>query len=362
MTLIHVLVVDDSAFMRRMISDILESDERLTVIGTARNGEDALKKQQQLNPDVITLDVEMPVMDGLTTLQEIMKVKPVPVIMVSSTTKEGADTTMKAIAYGAIDFIAKPSGAISLDIDKISHELIEKTVLASTVVLEKLADQRLEDSTPNEDEKKTETDTLLTTIPSQTTRPSLKKIVAIGTSTGGPKALQKVLSSFSENIDAPIIIVQHMPKGFTASLSKRLNSVSKILVKEAEEGDILQKGVAYIAPGGYHLTVRSIGTSVAIQLDQSLPVNGHRPSVDKMFNSLTGLSTYLKIAVVLTGMGSDGKEGLHQLKRSGETIAIAESHSSSVVYGMPRSVIEAQLSDHTLDIKDISLAIERYCT
>ncbi|ADH99271.1 protein-glutamate methylesterase/protein-glutamine glutaminase [Salisediminibacterium selenitireducens] len=360
--MIKVLVVDDSAFMRKMLSDMLSSHPDITVVDKARNGRDGLEKIEQHKPDVVTLDVEMPVMTGIEALEEIMKTTRTPAIMVSSVTKEGAETTMRAMELGAFDFIAKPSGAISLDIDKVKDDLIEKVLHASKVSRKKLTPApKRTDEKPKRIERIQRPDFSLEPGPSGKREVLGKTIVAIGTSTGGPKALQRVLTALPENFPFPIIIVQHMPKGFTRSLSERLNSLSAISVKEAEEGDILKKGVAYIAPGGYHLKVRRAGTSVGIHLDQSPLVNGHRPSVDAMFFSLADLHPERVIAVVMTGMGSDGKQGLIRLKQLSKTKAIAESERTSVVFGMPKAAIDTHFVDSVKDLEDISSEILRYC-
>ncbi len=351
--MIRVLVVDDSAFMRKMITDLLEEDNRIDVIATARNGQDALKKIQDLNPDVVTLDVEMPVMNGLDALKKIMKTVPKPVIMVSSTTKEGAENTVIAMAYGAIDFIAKPSGAISLDLHKVQEELIDKVILAANVKMAKVL-QKKEVEEINKLPKKD--------LPKRQPKKLLgKKLIAIGTSTGGPKALQQVLTKLPEDINVPILIVQHMPAGFTKSLASRLNSLSNITVKEAEDGEVVKKGVAYIAPGGYHLKIRSIGTTLAIHLDQTPPENGHRPSVDTMLNSLANISQYSIITVIMTGMGSDGTKGLLKLKNDREVVAIAESEESAVVFGMPRAAINTNKIDEIVHLDNVASAIVKYC-
>jgi two-component system, chemotaxis family, protein-glutamate methylesterase/glutaminase len=351
--LIRVLIVDDSAFMRKMITDLLEVDKRIQVVSTARNGQDALEKIRQLNPDVVTLDVEMPIMNGLDALKEIMRSTPKPVIMVSSTTKEGTENTVLAMSYGAIDFIAKPSGAISLDLHKVQDELIEKVILAAGVKLTKVIPNHKSEKLVHIHPKKLEGTTPKKLLD--------KKIVAIGTSTGGPKALQQVLTKLPENINVPIFIVQHMPEGFTKSLAARLDSLSKITVKEAEDGEVVRKGVAYITPGGYHLKIRSIGTSLAIQLDQSPTENGHRPSVDTMLTSLASISNYSIITVIMTGMGSDGSKGLLKLKNTQNVVAIAESEESAVVFGMPRAAILTNLIDEVVHLNDIAASIERYC-
>ncbi|AOM83167.1 protein-glutamate methylesterase/protein-glutamine glutaminase [Salisediminibacterium beveridgei] len=358
--MIRAVVVDDSAFMRKMLSDILNEHPEITVVATARNGKDGLDKIAEHQPDVVTLDVEMPVMTGIEALEEIMNTTKTPVIMVSSMTKEGAETTMKAMELGAFDFIAKPSGAISLDIEKVKDNLFEKVLYARQVSRNTLTPLKKIAPVKRLDQFKRTAFHQNNKI-SSASQTTTKTIVAIGTSTGGPKALQRVLTTLPADFPYPIMIVQHMPKGFTRSLSERLNSLSAITVKEAEDGDILQKGVAYIAPGGYHLKVRRIGTSVGIHLDQLAFVNGHRPSVDAMLLSLAEICPERVIAVVMTGMGADGKEGLIRLKKAHNTTVIAESENTAVVYGMPKAAFEANIVDAVRDLNDISSEILKHC-
>ncbi|TYR82738.1 chemotaxis response regulator protein-glutamate methylesterase [Priestia megaterium] len=346
MSEIKVLIVDDSAFMRKVITDFLDKDHRFKVVGTARDGEEALKKVTLLAPDVITLDVEMPVMDGLETLQHLMKIKPTPVVMLSSTTFEGANNTFLAMQYGAIDFVAKPSGAISLDLHKVKDELISKLLIASKANIPKVK-ASISPIKQNVAE-----------VPVVVSKKN--KIVCIGTSTGGPRALQEVLTAIPASIQAPILIVQHMPPGFTQSLAARLNQLSAIEVKEAKNKEKLKCGCAYIAPGGYHLTVRKEGGDLFAYLDESPPVKGHRPSVDRLFTSISNLSEYEKVAIILTGMGSDGTEGMIQLKKSGRTVAIAESQETSIIYGMPKSAIATKLIDHVERLDNVSKVISHY--
>ncbi len=353
---VKVLVVDDSAFMRKLITDFLNEDPRFNVVGTARNGKDAIQKVKEWQPDVVTLDVEMPEMNGLDALQAIMRENPTRVVMLSTTTKEGAENTLLAMSYGAIDFIAKPSGAISLDLGKVKEEIIMKVLMASKVNVQGISTKKnkiipfFEDTRP-----------LQTRSVGKAIKNTVNKLVCIGTSTGGPRALQKVLPKLPKTIDAPILVVQHMPAGFTKSLAARLNSISEINVKEAEDGDILENGTAYIAPGGYHLKLKNSGGSkITIYLDQTDPINGHRPSVDVMYESVSEIKNYNKIAVIMTGMGSDGANGLKTLKSSGNTIAIAESEETSVVFGMPKSAIATNLVDEVVNLDKIASTIMKY--
>ncbi|MEK3855095.1 protein-glutamate methylesterase/protein-glutamine glutaminase [Cytobacillus sp. FSL H8-0458] len=361
---VKVLVVDDSAFMRKLIANLMSEDERIQVIGTARNGEEGLRKIKELNPDAVTMDVEMPVLNGLKALKIIMKTMPVPVVMLSSTTKEGTENTFTAMEYGAVDFIAKPSGPISLDLHKIKTELTDKVVQASKANIKGLVNfsgngkksagfyQNYSKIEPGQ--------SIQLNRSSGESSLNVKQLICIGTSTGGPRALQKVLNDLPGNLNAPILIVQHMPAGFTKSLASRLNGISALSVKEAEEGDILKNGSAYIAPGGFHLTAARSGRDLVIHLDESPPRNGHRPSVDVMFESVGEISGIRKIAVIMTGMGADGRNGLKAMKKSGEVKAIAESKESSIVFGMPRAVIESGLADDVQNIEHIAESILKF--
>lgn len=336
-----VLIVDDSAFMRKLLKDFLTSHPSLEVIGVARNGKEAVEKVKTLQPDVVTMDIEMPQMNGLEAVREIMVHSPVPIVMLSSTTIDGAENTMLALEYGAVDFIAKPGGAISLNLHDVKDEIIEKVLAALQVQRASLTGKKVISNEGLNPLKRTFSNVG-------------KSVVLIGTSTGGPRALQEVLKKLPASIQAPILVVQHMPAGFTKSLASRLNGLCDIRVKEAEDGEVLVNGTAYIAPGGYHLSIKRVGTSYCAALDDAQsPRLGHRPSVDVLFESVAQYVNLNVAAVVLTGMGQDGKQGLKRLKEYGKTISIAESESSSVVFGMPKAVIEAGLADMVADLQDI---------
>ncbi|MCC5802790.1 protein-glutamate methylesterase/protein-glutamine glutaminase [Rossellomorea vietnamensis] len=353
-----VLVVDDSAFMRKLISEFLTSSKQLEVIGIARNGEDAIAKIKRLRPDVVTLDVEMPKMNGIDALKRIMEECPVPVVMLSSTTIDGADETVKAMELGAVDFVAKPSGTISLDLHKIQDEMVEKVVAASKVSVAKITRAMQRESANDAGIGSVERTGKLPV--DRTWGVNSPKMILIGTSTGGPRALQNVLTGLPRQLDAPIVVVQHMPPGFTRSLANRLDGQASIHVKEAEHGEILEKGTAYIAPGGVHTKVVENGGQLSIQLSKEEPKNGHRPSVDILFESASLIRNYAKIAVVLTGMGADGSEGLVKLKEQGEVKAIAESRETCIVFGMPKSAIATELVDRVEHIGDIPRSIMTY--
>lgn len=377
----NLLIVDDSAFMRKLISDFFADNPKVEVIGTARNGKDAIRKIQSLKPDVVTMDVEMPEMNGLDALKEIMKLCPVPVIMLSSTTKHGAETTLKAMENGAVDFVAKPSGTISLDLHKVKEELVHKVEQAIHVSIAKLkkpigqVNTSVSHLNSGPIKRETTLHTSMNSLPKINQRlrevdvlnsnrkllNQSKKILLIGTSTGGPRALQEVITKIPKTIKAPILIVQHMPAGFTKSLADRLNQLSQISVKEAEHGDQLQDGVAYVAPGGYHLKLRKVGSTFEIVLDnEEPPRSGHRPAVDVMFESVSEIEDFDKVAVVMTGMGSDGSKGLIHLKQNGNVIAIAESANTCIVYGMPKAAVETQLVDEIVDVDNIAQVIMKY--
>ncbi|MFA9456074.1 chemotaxis response regulator protein-glutamate methylesterase [Halalkalibacter sp. AB-rgal2] len=351
--LIRVLVVDDSAFMRKVISDIINSDTRMEVIATGRHGGDAIKKIEEFEPDVMTLDVEMPIMSGLDALKWIMKKKPMPIVMISSKTKIGADATLQAMEVGAVDFITKPSGAISLDIGKVADEIKEKVYHASKANVEALQnDHRPSKVQPIPIKKDRQ---------AVATKSSTQKIIAIGTSTGGPKALKTVISQLPSSIQAPVLVVQHMPAGFTKSLADRLDRLSELTVKEAKSGDVLENGHVYIAPGGLHLKLVVQSKALTIQTTLDEPRKGHRPSVDTMFESLAQINQIDVIAVVMTGMGTDGTIGLKELKKRYNCYSIAEAEETCVVYGMPKSIVANRLADEVVRVESISHYITQYC-
>lgn len=363
--------------MRKLISDFFKDNSKIEVVGTARNGKDAMKKIQTLKPDVVTMDVEMPEMNGLDALKEIMLQCPVPVVMLSSTTQRNAENTLMAMEYGAVDFVAKPSGTISLDLHKIQDELIHKVEQASVVSIDKLkrsgiprkqvdtSQKTFTDVKPTlrkigPVERKVDVPAFVNKTRTDWSKTS-KKVIVIGTSTGGPRALQEVITKLPANIQAPILVVQHMPAGFTKSLATRLNQLSKVTVKEAEQGDILHNGVVYIAPGGFHMKLRKVGMSFGIELDQTEPPrSGHRPSVDVMFENVSKFNDFDKIAVIMTGMGYDGSKGLIALKETGNVIAIAESSDTCIVYGMPKAAVETKLVDEVTDVDEIAQSIMKY--
>ena len=346
---IRVLVVDDSALMRQFISDILKTDPRIEVAGTARDGKDALAQVRTLNPDIITMDVEMPVMDGLQALEEIMKTNPKPVIMVSSVTKEGAEITMKALAAGCVDFIAKPSGSISLNIRDIGQELIDKVIAASTAKI------RGHGGFFGAKTSSIGSEFRRMTPPASSGR---RDIVAIASSTGGPMALSELMPKIPKNFPVPIVITQHMPKEFTPSFAKRLNDSSQIEVVEVFDGLSLKPGRAVIAPGGYHMIVKRRAGSAICSLSDAPPVLSVKPAANIMFLSVADEFGGNVLCVILTGMGRDGTDGAVALKRKGAYV-IAESQKTCVVYGMPKAAVDAGVVDEVLPLNEIPDAIVR---
>jgi two-component system chemotaxis response regulator CheB len=348
---IRVLVVDDSSFMRKVISDILSSDSRIEVIGTARDGEDACDKVASLRPDVVTLDVEMPKRDGLATLEYLMRTTPVPVIMVSSLTQEGAQVTLKALSAGAVDFIAKPSGHISLNMRDVTADLISKVVAASTAKIGPIRRVEARPQTyvtpPREQQPR---------VTAQRGRPVM---VAIAASTGGPRALQHVLSQLPTTFPVPIVVVQHMPKDFTKSFANRLDSISALRIIEGAESVDLQPGMAVIAPGGYHMLVRRrTSGEYYCALSDMPPLLSVKPSANILFLSVADEVGGNVVGVILTGMGRDGTDGAVALHGKGAHI-IAESQETCVVFGMPKAASEAGVVDELLPLHEIPEAIMR---
>ena len=361
--LVRALIVDDSAFMRRLLRDILEESGYITVIGIARDGVDAVEKNQRLQPDVITMDIEMPKMDGLEALVAIMETRPVPVVMFSSLTKAGAKETMEALASGAVDFVSKPGVAQDVTKGELKQEIINKVLTAAGVDVAKLVALR-SPSSPASTALPVGMPTVTVSplppsvVPKPVSLPakgSGLRIVALGTSTGGPRALQTVISALEPDARTAYFVVQHMPKGFTRTLAERLNNLSSLQVQEAEEALVAPDNV-YVAPGGHHLTVLPTSLGLQIRLSQDPPVNGHRPAVDVLFQSLADQPGLCEVAVVLTGMGSDGAKGLAKLKAAG-TFTIAEDASTAVIYGMPKAAVLMGAVDEVVPIHRIAEAI-----
>jgi two-component system, chemotaxis family, protein-glutamate methylesterase/glutaminase len=320
---VRVLVVDDSALMRKLIPMILERDPDIEVVGTAMDGAFALRKIAELQPDIVTLDLEMPRMDGLETLRMIMRGAPLPVIVFSTHSKEGAYSTFKALALGAIDFVPKPKNAAAGNLEPVALQLAEKIKVA------KRAGGRKSILTP-----------VLEIPPSskKRSRPAVppNRIIAIGISTGGPNALQYLLTQFPADFPATFVVVQHMPEGFTDMFARRLDECCALDVHEAKSGDLLIAGRVLICPGNRHMMVRRMPRGEMVVLSDTPPINGHRPSADVLFHSVAQEFGLTSVGIIMTGMGEDGAEGIGAIKAAGG-MTIAQSEETCVVSGMPRA-------------------------
>ena len=361
---ISVLVVDDSAFMRKSLSIMLESDPDIKVIATATNGEEALEKVLSLKPDLVTMDIEMPRMDGLTALRKIMEKRPTPVMMVSSVTTEGAEATLDALELGAVDFIPKRLSYVSLDIVKLKDELLMKIKdivnrkhLLMTAFRRR---QRLANAAQMAHMPHVASSTI-------SARPALGalgnthpiRVIGIGSSTGGPPALQAIISKLPRQLPVGVVIAQHMPAMFTKSLAERLNSISEVTVTEAVNHEEIKPGCVYLSPGGKHIKVANIDNKNRIVITSNPITSLYKPSVDILMNSIAELYHKSALGIILTGMGSDGLKGMSALKQEGGII-IAQNEATCVVYGMPRAVVEANITDQILPVDEIPYAISRY--
>lgn len=368
---IKVLVVDDSGFFRRRILEILKPVSTIEVVGTAANGREAIEQVKNLKPDVVTMDYEMPVMDGITALREIMRVQPTPVLMFSTLTQEGARVTLDALEAGAVDYLPKTFEDISRDPDKMREVLsqrilavararyrmgrpdstVARTSLPSTETVSPFArgtastavTRRLTETTPKE----------APSAPGRKTPARSYQLVAIGTSTGGPVALQKVLTGLPADFPAPIVLVQHMPASFTPAFAERLDRLCKIRVKQAENGDLLEPGVALLAPGGTQMMIERGGSSGRIRILPGDDRLNYKPSVDVTFGSAARTFPGKVLGIILTGMGADGKEGCRLLKETGATVW-SQDEESCVIYGMPMAVAKAGLSDEIISLDNIA--------
>lgn len=358
--MINVVVVDDSAFMRKSLTMMLESDPQIKVVATARDGREGIEKIRQCNPDVITLDIEMPGMDGLTALGIIMKEMPRPVLMVSSLTTEGAKATIDALNLGAVDFIPKELSYVSLNIVKIKEELIGKVKSIAHSKAMQFRLQRIKGMRPDRAKNPLSTASTSTSdvkIPSRNFR-----AMVIGISTGGPFALLQVIPKLSGKFPLGIVIVQHMPPHFTKSLGERLNSLSEVTVKEAEHGEKVEPGTVLIAPGGSHLTFEKNGTSTPRIKISSEPSNTlYRPCVDIMVSSAVETYNAPLLGLIMTGMGKDGLQGLKLVRQKGGYI-IAQNEETCVVYGMPKAVVDAGIADAVVGLDEIPFVLNQFVT
>jgi two-component system chemotaxis response regulator CheB len=376
---VKVLVVDDSGFFRRRVSEILSSDPNIQVVGTATNGREAIDQAQALKPDVITMDYEMPMMDGITAVRHIMQRCPTPVLMFSSLTHEGARVTLDALDAGAVDYLPKNFEDISRNPEKVKQMLCEKVhtisrsnrrfssysaPAASTAPAPAAAPatSRLSSAAPAPAARVAPARTAAPAAGSSAAasvapRRKAYKLVAIGTSTGGPVALQRVLTQLPAHFPAPILLIQHMPAAFTKAFAERLDKLCRIRVKEAEDGDVLRPGLALLAPGGKQMMVDSRGTVKILPGDERL---NYKPCVDITFGSAAKSYGDKVLAVVLTGMGADGREGARLLKQGGSQVW-AQDEASCVIYGMPMAIVKANLADAVYGLDDIGRHIVEAC-
>lgn len=329
---LRVLVVDDSVVMRKIITELLERDPDIKVVGAAKNGLEAVQLAKELDPDVVTMDIEMPVMDGLTALQHIMIEHPVPVVMLSAVGRRQSELTLKSLERGAVDFIPKTGASLSLDLELEADLIVQKVKAAAGAEIRPLP-ASTERPIVSSDVKSTSGDWA----------------IMIGSSTGGPKALPEVLSRLPADLPAAVLIVQHMPEGFTKSFAERLNWISAIEVREAQEGDVLQKGVALLAPGNRHMVLMD----KRVHLTDDPKIHYVRPAVDPMMKSVAPLYGPRSVGVILTGMGLDGVEGMQEIKRQGGK-TIVQDEGTCVVYGMPRAVVEAGAADRIAPVDQIA--------
>jgi two-component system chemotaxis response regulator CheB len=354
---IRVLTVDDSALMRQVLATLLSKDPDIEVIGSAPDPYIAREKIKTLNPDVLTLDVEMPKMDGLTFLEKLIRGHPMPVVMVSSLTEAGCETTLRALELGAVDFITKPKIDLREGMEEVAQDLIAKVKAAAAARVRPLSVKREASASGTNDASR---DTLHEIrFTNDASRTSMIKttdtIIAIGASTGGTEAVKDILVRLPPNTP-PILITQHMPERFTKIWADRMNTLCRISVKEAKDGDGVLPGHALVAPGNYHMTLVRNGARYTAHINQDPPVNRHRPSVDVMFASVAKYAGANAVGVILTGMGGDGAKQLSAMKQAG-AFTIAQDEASCVVFGMPKKAIELGGADKVLPLGDIASAI-----
>ena len=360
----RVLIVDDSAFMRKVLETIISSDETLQVIGQAKDGREAVTLAESLKPDVITMDINMPHVDGLQATAQIMTTNPRPIVIVSSESREGADSTLKALELGAIDFVSKPSSGVDLDMQSVREDLLRKVRMSAKVRVVRTASRlatTLQSATPAQSSPASspKSSSAVTARPASVALASLEQrfpVVVLGASTGGPATVMRLAPGFTREFPAAVFLVQHMPASFTSQYAAQLAEFTGIRVKEAEANEPVQPGTLYICPGGQHLRITPTGR---IQLDStSGRINGYLPNIDVTMESAAAYAGSMAIGVVLTGMGNDGAAGAKAIQRAGG-IVIAQDEATSVIFGMPAEAIKAANVEMVLGIDDIYAAIEK---
>lgn len=354
---IEVLIVDDSALIREFLRETLESEPRIRVIGTASDpfkARDAILKRQ---PDVITLDIEMPRMDGLTFLGKLMSARPTPVVMFSSYTESGAKATLEALSLGAVDFLAKPKSNLLASLPALKSELIEKVLTAAGVRIKPLKADRFHNTT-TPPPKLGASAVIPDSVLASPARPGAAKVIVLGASTGGTVAIEQILTKLPIST-APMAIVQHMPVHFTKAFADRLNERCRVTVQEAVNGQPVGRGQVLIAPGGKHMLLQKNGAGYRVEVKDGPPVNRHRPSVDVLFRSAVHSAGPNALGVLLTGMGDDGATGLLELKNSGAK-TIAQDEASCVVYGMPKAAVDLGAADRILPLDQIAKVLGNF--
>ena len=353
----RVLVVDDSAFMRKVLESIFNADEQLQVVGHAKDGREAIALSESLKPDVITMDLNMPHMDGLQATAHIMTNSPRPIVVVSSESKEGAASTLRALELGAIEFVAKPSGGIDLDMQSVKDELLRKVRMAAKVRVVRTAARLADTLQAASTARRTPSPAPAAPKPAAVTGADLRfPVVVLAASTGGPATVMRMAPGFTRDFPAAVILVQHMPATFTTQYALQLAEFTGIRVKEAEDSEPIQAGTLYICPGGQHLRVSPTGR---IQLDAATGrIDGYLPNIDVTMESVAQYAGAMSIGVVLTGMGSDGARGARAIK-SASGLVLAQDEATSVIFGMPSEAIKAGVVDRVLGIDEIYPAIEK---
>ncbi len=355
---IRVLIIDDSAVMRKFLSETLSKAKRIEVVATALDPFIAVDKIKRFNPDVLTLDVEMPRMDGLTFLSKLMIARPMPVVMVSSFTEEGARLAVRALELGAADFILKPTIASGDPSGEFVRELVEKIMTAATFKVRRGAAIPDRIDILGESLAKYTADVILPPKQGKTGKRRSEAVIAIGASTGGTEAIAGIFKELPEDLPG-IVVVQHMPEKFTKAFADRINGLSRVYVKEAEQGDRLYRGAALIAPGNWHMLLRSDAKGYYVDLNGGLPVNRQKPSVDVLFRSVAQTAGEDAMGILLTGMGSDGAAGLLEMKEAG-AMTIAQDEATSVVFGMPREAIKLGAATIVMGISEIAAYISEW--
>lgn len=343
-----VVVVDDSAFMRSIIGRLLRDDREFEVVGYANDGAEAVEKVAQLRPDVVTMDVEMPRMNGIEAVEAIMRQTPTPIVMVSGLTHRGASITIEALARGAIDFVTKPDGGAEAQLAALKDELTTKLRRAARLNLARLTAARQASIPPTAAAPRR---------PAMSLPQRARRVVAIGASTGGPAALTRLLPQFPGDLSAGVLIVQHMPAGFTVALAERLDGLSQLPVREAVDGELVLNGTVLVAPGDFHMAV---GQGGHVVLNQSAPIHSVRPAADVLLSSAAKTYGRNTLGVILTGMGHDGAAGAMDVKRADGRV-IVQDEASSVVYGMPGSVVKAGSADAVVPLSEMAATIVRAC-